>query len=213
MKTIICYYRSAVRHLQKLDFLPLLMLRLYLAPVFIIAGWNKYQNFSDMVEWYGNADWGLGLPLPALMVVLTIIAELVGGLALALGVLTRFFSFTLLIAMAVAAFKVHWRNGWFAIAPSSPDTSSAKVLSWLGIDGANQSLAASQQVAERLERARGILQEYGNYDYLTEMGNFVILNNGIEFAATYFIMLSVLFIYGAGKVFSLDYWLTKSHRK
>ena len=52
-----------------------------------------------------------------------------------------------------------------------------------------------------------ILQEHGNYEWLTQNGNIVILNNGIEFATTYFIMLLGLFFIGAGKYFSVDYWL------
>nr|MBF4390077.1 AraC family transcriptional regulator [Vibrio anguillarum] len=32
---------------------------------------------------------------------------------------------------------------------------------------------------------------------------------GMEFAATYFVMLMVLFIYGGGRYVSLDYWLKK----
>ncbi|HHE31716.1 MAG TPA: hypothetical protein ENL07_03575, partial [Chlorobaculum parvum] len=62
---------------------------------------------------------------------------------------------------------------------------------------------------ERLERAMAILQEHGNYEWLTSSGEFVILNNGIEFAATYFIMLLVLFFYGAGRSVSLDYWIAR----
>ncbi|MFQ5634413.1 MAG: hypothetical protein ACE5G3_03665, partial [Gammaproteobacteria bacterium] len=62
---------------------------------------------------------------------------------------------------------------------------------------------------DRLARARSILKEHGNYDWLTETGNFVVLNNGIEFAATYFIMLLVLFFIGGGRYVSLDYWIAK----
>ncbi|MEF1306676.1 AraC family transcriptional regulator, partial [Vibrio owensii] len=36
-----------------------------------------------------------------------------------------------------------------------------------------------------------------------------MLNNGMEFAATYFVMLLVLFFYGGGRYVSLDYWLRK----
>jgi uncharacterized membrane protein YphA (DoxX/SURF4 family) len=53
------------------------------------------------------------------------------------------------------------------------------------------------------------LQEHGNYDWLTEYGNFVVLNNGIEFAATYFVMLLALFFIGGGKYLSIDYWLAR----
>ena len=61
--------------------------------------------------------------------------------------------------------------------------------------------------------AKEILQEYGNYGWLTQKGNFVILNNGIEFAATYFIMLLTLLFTGGGRFFSIDYWLARGCRK
>jgi hypothetical protein len=65
---------------------------------------------------------------------------------------------------------------------------------------------------ERLDRAKEILKEYGNYGWLTEHGHIVILNNGIEFAATYFIMLLALLIIGGGKYVSADYWIAKKFR-
>jgi len=52
------------------------------------------------------------------------------------------------------------------------------------------------------------LNEHGNIDWLTESGNFTILKNGIEFSATYFIMLFGLFYPGAGKL-SIDYFIKK----
>jgi len=64
-------------------------------------------------------------------------------------------------------------------------------------------------VGERVSAARSLLREHGNYDWLTEKGNFVVLNNGIEFAATYFIMLLSLFFSGGGRYVSLDYWLAR----
>jgi hypothetical protein len=65
---------------------------------------------------------------------------------------------------------------------------------------------------ERLDTAKSILQEHGNYSWLTEHGSFVVLNNGIEFAATYFIMLLALFFAGAGNYISLDYWIARRWR-
>jgi uncharacterized membrane protein YphA (DoxX/SURF4 family) len=44
---------------------------------------------------------------------------------------------------------------------------------------------------------------------LTSSGNFVVLNNGIEFSATYFIMLLALFFTGAGRYASVDYWIRR----
>ena len=66
---------------------------------------------------------------------------------------------------------------------------------------------------ERLSRAKDILREHGNYDWLTETGNFVVSNNGIEWAATYFVMLLALFFVGAGRYLSVDYWVTRAFRQ
>lgn len=40
----------------------------------------------------------------------------------------------------------------------------------------------------------------------------MILNNGIEFAATYFIMLLTLFFIGGGRYLSLDWWIARRWR-
>ena len=66
---------------------------------------------------------------------------------------------------------------------------------------------------DKLERARELLKQHGNYDWLTSSGKLVVLNNGIEFAATYLVMLVALFFSGAGRWLSLDYWLSKALRK
>ncbi len=202
-------HRTLFDRLRHLDGLPPLLMRFYLAPVMIAAGWHKFRNWEDMVAWFGHPEWGLGLPAPALMVALAAGAELFGGLALLIGLAVRWATIPLLIAMAVAASTVHWEHGWFAIAPSDPDTSSAKVLAMAGIPAAERSLENSVAVGERLQAARSLLREHGNYQWLTEKGGFVVLNNGIEFAATYFIMLLSLFFTGGGRYVSLDYWLAR----
>jgi hypothetical protein len=63
--------------------------------------------------------------------------------------------------------------------------------------------------ADKLAAAKAILQEHGNYNWLTSSGPLVVLNSGIEFAATYFIMLLSLLFTGAGRYFSVDYWLAR----
>jgi len=47
------------------------------------------------------------------------------------------------------------------------------------------------------------------YERTTAYGRPVILNKGIEFAATYFIMLLTLSFTGAGRFVSIDYWLCR----
>lgn len=170
------------------DFLGPLALRLYLVPVFWVAGTNKLGNMDDVIAWFGNPDWGLGLPFPALMAWLATGAEVAGAVALLIGLATRFFALPLMATMLVAAFSVHWKNGWQAVAdPQSPFPGP-------NVDGA----------MERLDKAKDLLRDHGNYDWLTGTGNFVVSNNGIEWAATYFVMLLALYFSGAGRL-SLDH--------
>lgn len=174
------------------DFLAPLALRLYLVPIFWMAGSQKYHHFDSTVEWFGNPDWGLDMPAPALMAFLATATEIVGAILLLIGFGVRLISIPLMITMLVAAFSAHIQNGWLAIATGS------------GIFATDRTIAA----IERLDKAKEILKEHGNYDWLTEQGNFVVLNNGIEFAATYFIMLLVLFYIGSGRA-SLEHLLCK----
>ncbi|HEY0921159.1 DoxX family protein [Rheinheimera pacifica] len=191
MQAALSFYHHTIAQSQWLSGLAPLLLRLYLAPVLLQAGWNKYQHFDNTVAWFANTDWGLGLPAPALLAALAIAAETLGAVFLLLGLFTRLVSIPLIITMLVAIFAVHWPNGWLAIA----DTSS-----WL----ANERVVNS---AEQLSRIKELLQQHGNYGWLTSNGNVVILNNGIEFAATYSVMLVSLFFSGGGRYTSLDYWL------
>jgi len=172
-------------------------LRLYLAPIFWMAGLSKFQHFDDTVSWFGNAEWGLGLPLPWLMAFLATATELCGAVLLTIGLATRLISIPLIFTMIVAIVTVHWDHGWQAIADAKAPFANEQVLA----------------APEKLERARDILQEYGNYEWLTSSGKFVILNNGIEFAATYLLMLVALIALGAGSYFSADFWIWRHFSK
>jgi len=205
--------QNVLDKLRGLDFLGPLALRLYLAPIFIAVGLHKFMNIEDIASWFGNPDWGLGLPAPMLMAYLAASAELFGGIALLFGFAVRWFAIPLMATMLVATFAVHWDKGWFAVAPSNPETSTAKPLASLGIASAQESLENSKEVGKRLSAAKSLMKKHGNYDWLKEKGSFVVLNNGIEFAITYFIMLLVLFFIGAGKYFSIDYWLGRAFRE
>ena len=196
MKMIINQVDKILNASKTLDGIPLLLLRLYLAPVMIQAGWNKYSHFSDTVAWF---EFSLGMPLPGLMAGLAVAAELVGGVFILFGFLTRLTSIPLMVTMLVAAATVHAENGWLAIADAS---------SWLA-DGTILLNESVMEAPDKLAAAKGILEEHGHIDWLTSSGNFVVLNNGIEFAATYFIMLAVLFFYGGGRFVSVDYFLGK----
>jgi len=186
---------------RRLDFLGPLALRLYLAPVFWVAGMNKATSFGDVVEWFGNDDWGLGLPAPMLLAFLATAAEVGGAILLLIGLGTRLVTLPLMATMIVAAATVHWEHGWQAV--HDPQSPFASVYT-LGIEADDASAAG-----ERLARARGLLQEHGNYDWLTAQGGFVVSNSGVEWAATYFVMLLALFVLGGGRFVSMDDWLRR----
>lgn len=170
--------------LAYLDGLAPLALRVFLFFPLWMAGTQKLAGIENTIEWFGNPDWGLGLPFPTLLAYLAAYTEALGALLLLIGLATRWISIPLMVTMLVAIFAVHWDQGWAAIADSS-----------------------SQDIAQRLGAAREILREHGNYSWLTEKGGFVILNNGIEFAVTYLIMLFSLFFTGGGRYTSADYYL------
>jgi len=211
--SFIAQYSQALHSLLNktrcIDFLGPLALRLYLAPIFLAAGFHKLHGFEDVVMWFGNDDWGLGLPFPWLMAAMATAAEIIGGFALIFGVAVRWMAVPLMSTMIVAAVTAHWGNGWFAIAPGNPETSMAGVMEKINFPGAKESLENSVEVSKRVAAAKNILRENGNYSWLTEKGNFVVLNNGIEFATTYFFMLLMLFFTGAGRFVSVDYWFSK----
>ena len=176
------------------DFLGPLALRLYLVPIFWMAGSKKLEHIDSTIEWFGNPDWGLGLPYPELLAWAAALTEAGGAMLLLLGLAVRWISIPLMVTMAVAAWTVHWPNGWLAIAEP----------------GGLFATERTQAAAERLAAATDILKAHGEYDWLTQHGGFVVLNNGIEFAATYFIMLLVLFFAGGGRFFSMDYWIRQA---
>lgn len=187
----------SMKLLAHVDFLVPLALRIYLVPVFWFAGINKAISFEATVAWFGNPEWGLGLPFSWLNAAMAISAELAGAVALAIGLGTRLATVPMMFTMIVALLTVHGKHGWQVIHdPLSP---------WASPKAA--------EAVERLAKAKSILKEHGNYQWLTEFGNFVISNNGAEWVVTYFIMLFTLFFLGGGRFVSADYWISRSVKK
>jgi len=182
---------------SRIDYLPALALRCFLAPVFIMAGWKKLNAIEATAAWFGNDQWGLGLPFPELLTWLVALTEFFGGIALIVGLGVRVVALILFVTMVVAGYTAHWANGWQMIADPS----------WFGI---NDRVVES---AEKLARAKAILREHGNYRWLTSSGSLVILNNGIETAASYAVMCLGLVKLGAGRFLSIDYWLCRAPKK
>ena len=193
LATVNGYYDVVVERLRSFDGIAPLLLRLYLAPVMIQAGWNKLVGFDNTVAWFGNPDWGLGLPFPALLAALAAGTEFLGGIALVVGLGTRLVAIPLMFTMVIAMTAVHWDNGWLALSDST---------SWLANERVTEAIPRKAKVIE-------ILKEHGNYSWLTGRGPVTVLNNGIEFAATYFVMLLTLLFTGGGRYTSLDFLLAR----
>jgi putative oxidoreductase len=211
---ILNFFQNLLDKTRALDFLAPLALRLYLVPIFWMAGTKKLNNAGldclsgingpcdftpkqDIIDWFGNVEWGLGLPFPEILAYLASYTEYFGAILLLIGLAVRWISIPLMATMVVAMVTVHLQNGWLAIAEGTGFFATER----------------TEGAIERLDAAKSILQEHGNYSWLTESGNFVVLNNGIEFAATYFIMILALFFTGAGKYFSVDYWIARNWRR
>ncbi len=190
--SLACKAQSLLNTTRAVDFLGPLALRLYLVPIFWMAGTKKLADIESTAAWFGNPDWGLGLPFPELMAWMASLTEAGGAIMLFFGIGVRWVSLPLMVTMIVAAVTVHLQNGWLAIAEGSGFFASERTAGAI----------------ERLDRAKDILRENANYDWLTENGSIVVLNNGIEFAATYSIMLLVLFFIGPGKA-SIDHLIMK----
>lgn len=179
-----------------------LLIRLYLIPIFWMAGTHKIDlttlmPFENTVAWFGDPEWGLGMPFPTLMAFMAGWTEIIGAIFLAGGFAVRWISIPLMVTMLVAALTAHWEFGWQAIADASAPFANERVM----------------ESADKLAAAKSILKEHGNYDWLTSSGSVVVLNNGIEFAATYFIMLLSLLFTGGGRYTSIDYWLSRQFMK
>tara|TARA_R110002050_G_scaffold130103_4_gene251664 strand:+ start:25 stop:654 length:630 start_codon:yes stop_codon:yes gene_type:complete len=194
LKSYLIKIHTLLNKTQQLDFLAPFMLRMYLVPVFWMAGTKKVEGFEGIVEWFGNTEWGLGLPFPFLMAILATATEFFGAIALFFGVAVRWFSIPLMVTMIVAAGTVHWDNGWQAITDPSAPFANERVI----------------EASNKLGIVKEVLQEHTNYDYITSSGSVVMLNNGIEFSVTYFIMLLALLFMGAGRYVSVDYWVERA---
>ncbi|BCD90166.1 hypothetical protein fh0823_03050 [Francisella halioticida] len=127
------------------------------------------------------------MPFPEVMAFLATTTELIGCIGIALGLFTRLVSIPMMFVMAVAGVMVHWVHGWPAIADKTAESTQRlnDLFVWL-----------SQNFSDR-------------YNYVTALGDPVMLNGGMEFSVTYFIMLFTLFLYGGGRYVSADCWLKK----
>ncbi|MCP5181595.1 MAG: DoxX family protein [Pseudomonadales bacterium] len=205
------HFLNVIRHF---DGVASLLLRLILAPVLIAAGWEKLTGENWFQFQLDSFPFPFNVLPPDFSWFLASWTEFLGGICILFGIGTRLWALPLAVTMFVAAWSVHLPNGWPAIAPSKPpavciegsaeNTASTVFERYVKCYNVN---ARTVEASKRLERAKGILREHGNWNYLNGNGSLVKLNNGIEFAAMYFAMLLALLMIGGGRYLSLDYYL------
>jgi putative oxidoreductase len=95
-----------LRHLDRLQPLALLVLRLVIGTIMIAHGYAKvfggFSHVHDMVQHLGFPGW------TAYLLAAT---EFFGGILIIAGLFTRFVAVAMLIDMSVAIWKIHWHNG------------------------------------------------------------------------------------------------------
>jgi putative oxidoreductase len=88
---------------------PLLIFRLVLGYNFIDPATRKFNNFGEIVSWFGD---DLGMPFPTVMAFLATASEILAFILLPLGLGTRFIVVPLMVTMVVAITTVHWEGGY-----------------------------------------------------------------------------------------------------
>jgi putative oxidoreductase len=83
---------------RRFGFIAPLATRIVIGLAFFQAGLGKWQHMPNIIQFFES----LGIPLPAFNAYLVASMELVGGLALILGLFTRFFASGLSVTMVVA---------------------------------------------------------------------------------------------------------------
>ncbi|ULH14529.1 DoxX family protein [Deinococcus sp. KNUC1210] len=90
----------------------LTVLRVIVAIIFLVHGYQKFflLGLGNTGTFFGS----VGIPLPQEAALLVAALEILGGLLILLGVLTRLMAFLLIFDPLVAMFTVHLPKGFFA---------------------------------------------------------------------------------------------------
>ena len=94
--------------LQRLDFVGLFLLRIYLFFVLWYAGISKVNTVDKFSGYLGTLE----VPFPEIVSWLVIIFEAGGAVLLLIGLFVRWASVSLMVIMFFAGYLVHYDNGW-----------------------------------------------------------------------------------------------------
>ena len=132
--------------------LGLLVTRIALGGVMIAHGIQKAFSFGFAGTQQGFA--GMGAPLPGLTAVLVTLLELVGGVAVLLGLATRVVALLYALTMVGAAVLVHLPNGFYAADGGWELVGLLAIVSLALVVGGPGRLSLDHLVSRR-RRARG----------------------------------------------------------
>lgn len=113
------YVRLASAHWWSWYAMPL---RLIVGVGFVEHGYAKLSRGADSFTAILHA---LGMPLPGLFAWVTIVVEIVGGLAVLIGAFIPIASIPMILVLLVAIFTVHLPNGFSSIKLQSVDATGA----------------------------------------------------------------------------------------
>ena len=105
---IILTFNDLLKRFEKVEFLPLVLIRAYLFFVLWFAGVGKIDTFDKFSGYLGT----LGVPLPDIFTWLVIVTEAGGGALILIGLFVRWACVPLLVVMFFAGYLVHYQNGW-----------------------------------------------------------------------------------------------------
>lgn len=96
----------AHRYLERMAWLPPLLMRLFVGYFFLETGWGKIQNIDGFIQRF--IQWGI--PWPSFLAPLSAYTELVGGALTIVGLGTRLVSIPMIINMIVAIVSVNLKH-------------------------------------------------------------------------------------------------------
>jgi len=134
---------------NRLQPLALLVMRVVLGAIMIAHGYHKvFGGFHHHMDTVGS------LGLPPWLAYLSAGTEFFGGIAILLGLFTRFFSLAFTIEMCVAIWKVHFKNGLMGNGGYEfPLALAAMAFALLCFDGGPYALTLGKSTGRKVRKA------------------------------------------------------------
>lgn len=180
----------------------LLVTRMIIGLVLWTAAWVGFTTNGVAVSFPGQG-YALASDWASLWACLQLLLAVMIFLGLGVRLAATFMAGLILVLVLLPGSS----HGWFAVVPS-PHHSPAQVLANIGLPAGQASIVNSVEANRRLETARRVLTTHANYRWITESGELVVHNRGIETSLLYTLLLLMLGVCSGGRI-SFDSWLAK----